>query len=43
MISNKSDLLELVKKYNVSGPRYTSYTTAVQFRDTFADAFLSRP
>ncbi|MBT5230406.1 MAG: oxygen-independent coproporphyrinogen III oxidase [Methylococcales bacterium] len=25
----------LLKKYNISGPRYTSYPTAVQFSDTF--------
>lgn len=25
--------LNLIKKYNVSGPRYTSYPTSVQFRD----------
>lgn len=25
---------ELVQKYNVSGPRYTSYPTAVQFKET---------
>lgn len=25
--------LELIKKYNVQGPRYTSYPTAVQFRE----------
>ncbi|MGM0547293.1 MAG: oxygen-independent coproporphyrinogen III oxidase [Bacteroidota bacterium] len=26
--------LDLIKKYNVQGPRYTSYPTAVQFRET---------
>lgn len=26
--------LELIKKYNVQGPRYTSYPTAVQFKET---------
>jgi oxygen-independent coproporphyrinogen-3 oxidase len=26
--------LELIKKYNVQGPRYTSYPTAVQFQET---------
>ncbi|MBN2732732.1 MAG: oxygen-independent coproporphyrinogen III oxidase, partial [Balneolaceae bacterium] len=26
--------LELIKKYNVQGPRYTSYPTAVQFSET---------
>lgn len=26
--------IDLIKKYNVQGPRYTSYPTAVQFRET---------
>ncbi|MDX1586693.1 MAG: oxygen-independent coproporphyrinogen III oxidase [Balneolaceae bacterium] len=26
--------LDLIRKYNVQGPRYTSYPTAVQFRET---------
>jgi len=25
----------LIAKYNVNGPRYTSYPTALQFRDDF--------
>ncbi|HEX6982619.1 MAG TPA: oxygen-independent coproporphyrinogen III oxidase [Balneolaceae bacterium] len=25
---------ELIKKYNIQGPRYTSYPTAIQFRET---------
>ena len=29
---------ELIKKYDVPGPRYTSYPTAPQFRDDFSDA-----
>lgn len=29
--------LDLVKKYNVPAPRYTSYPTALQFRDDIAD------
>ena len=29
--------LDLVKKYNVPAPRYTSYPTALQFRDAVAD------
>tara|TARA_R100001143_G_scaffold63607_1_gene73971 strand:+ start:14783 stop:16180 length:1398 start_codon:yes stop_codon:yes gene_type:complete len=29
------DLISLVSKYNVPGPRYTSYPTALQFTDTF--------
>lgn len=33
-------LLELVLKYNVSGPRYTSYPTAVQFTDEFDKTVL---
>lgn len=28
---------ELIQKYNVPGPRYTSYPTAVQFSDAMAD------
>lgn len=30
--------LDLIKKYNVRGPRYTSYPTAVQFRETDVQA-----
>jgi len=30
--------LELIKRYDKSGPRYTSYPTAVQFHDGFAEA-----
>ena len=30
--------LDLVKKYNVPAPRYTSYPTALQFRDAVADS-----
>lgn len=30
-----SDLFQLIQKYNVPGPRYTSYPTAVQFSETF--------
>ncbi len=33
-------LFELVQKYNVPGPRYTSYPTAVQFTEEFDDAVL---
>lgn len=34
--------LDLVKKYNVPGPRYTSYPTALQFRtDVSADALVA--
>jgi len=36
----KEDLLDLVQKYNVPGPRYTSYPTAVQFSEEFDDAQL---
>ena len=36
------ELLELVKKYNVSGPRYTSYPTAVQFSEKFDLAELKQ-
>ena len=34
--------LELIKRYNKSGPRYTSYPTAVQFHDGFGEAEYSR-
>lgn len=33
-------LFELVQKYNVPGPRYTSYPTAVQFTEEFGDTDL---
>jgi oxygen-independent coproporphyrinogen III oxidase len=33
-------LFELVQKYNVPGPRYTSYPTAVQFTEEFDDTVL---
>lgn len=32
---NHYELLELVSKYNVPGPRYTSYPTALQFSEHF--------
>lgn len=32
--------LDLVRKYNVPGPRYTSYPTAIQFSDTVPQAGL---
>lgn len=35
MQSPNSDLFHLIQKYNVPGPRYTSYPTAVQFSETF--------
>lgn len=35
MNSVNDDLLKLVSKYNVPGPRYTSYPTAVQFSENF--------
>jgi oxygen-independent coproporphyrinogen-3 oxidase len=28
--------LDLIRKYDVPGPRYTSYPTAVQFSDSFS-------
>lgn len=31
----KSAITDLVKKYNVPGPRYTSYPTAIQFTEQF--------
>lgn len=33
-------LIRLVKKYNVPGPRYTSYPTAVQFSEDFDDGLI---
>jgi len=30
--------IELIKRYDVSGPRYTSYPTAVQFTEQFGEA-----
>jgi oxygen-independent coproporphyrinogen-3 oxidase len=35
MKSTTSDMFQLIQKYNVPGPRYTSYPTAVQFSETF--------
>jgi oxygen-independent coproporphyrinogen-3 oxidase len=34
--------LELIKRYDKSGPRYTSYPTAVQFHDGFGEAEYKR-
>lgn len=34
-VKNQTELLDLVSKYNVPGPRYTSYPTALQFTDEF--------
>ena len=42
MIDSRREILELVKKYNVSGPRYTSYPTAVQFTEEFDPAILKK-
>lgn len=39
--SSQANLLELVSKYNVPGPRYTSYPTALQFTDTFDPVALN--
>lgn len=33
--------LDLIKKYNIQGPRYTSYPTAVQFQETDDPTILS--
>ena len=30
--------LELIRRYDKSGPRYTSYPTAVQFHEGFGEA-----
>jgi len=32
MVITRTQLLQLIKKYNVQGPRYTSYPTALQFQ-----------
>lgn len=42
MINNQAEILELVKKYNISGPRYTSYPTAVQFTEEFDQTILDK-
>ncbi len=36
--SNVSFDLELIKKHNLTGPRYTSYLTAVVFNDSYREA-----
>lgn len=36
MIDTTKALLPLINKYNISGPRYTSYPTALQFSDSFS-------
>jgi oxygen-independent coproporphyrinogen III oxidase len=41
MISEMT-LLELVQKYNVPGPRYTSYPTAIQFTGKFDNELLKQ-
>jgi len=40
MLFKESALLDLVARYNVPGPRYTSYPTALQFTDQFDDHLL---
>lgn len=35
MKSSHQALIDLIEKYNTSGPRYTSYPTALQFKDSF--------
>src|SRR5690625_4438518 len=35
--------IALIRKYNVPGPRYTSYPTAVQFRDLEIPGSLDEP
>ena len=42
MIANQPDLLRLIEKYNVPGPRYTSYPTAVQFTEKFDKSVLDQ-
>lgn len=36
MQSAMQDLFHLIQKYNVPGPRYTSYPTAIQFNELFS-------
>jgi len=33
---------DLIQKYNQSGPRYTSYPTALEFSEKAADKFIKR-
>ncbi len=33
---------QLIEKYNITGPRYTSYPTALQFEESFGDSDLKR-
>lgn len=35
MTVQDSELFDLIEKYNVPGPRYTSYPTAIQFSESF--------
>ena len=42
MIQNRNEILETVERYNVTGPRYTSYPTAVQFTESFDHETLDR-
>jgi len=37
---SRDKLIRLVKKYNVPGPRYTSYPTAVQFSEEFDENLI---
>jgi len=39
-LSQNSGLFGLVRKYNVPGPRYTSYPTALQFTEDFSQPLL---
>ena len=34
--------LDLIQKYNISGPRYTSYPTVLQFSDSYAEEDYAR-
>ncbi|MDZ7721084.1 MAG: oxygen-independent coproporphyrinogen III oxidase [Balneolaceae bacterium] len=40
MAQSNQELYKLVEKYNVAGPRYTSYPTAVQFETDFNQSVL---
>lgn len=42
MIPNSTEIVNLVKKYNIAGPRYTSYPTAVQFTELFDERNLQK-
>jgi len=40
MITREKEIIDLVQRYNVPGPRYTSYPTALQFRESLDSEIL---